>query len=128
MRALLDTHSFLWFMNGDERLSGTARAILDDIENEVILSVASLWEIAIKTSLGKISLERNFEDLIPQQLVSNEIGVLPIRLKHLSVLTDLPFQHRDPFDRLIIAQAMAEGLPILTRDPAFLDYPVQVLW
>ena len=128
MRALLDTHSFLWFMSGDEKLSSTARAILDDIENEVILSVASLWEIAIKASLGKISLERSFEDLIPQQLVSNEIGVLPIRLKHLAVLTDLPFRHRDPFDRLLIAQAMAEGLPILTRDPAFLDYPVQVLW
>jgi PIN domain nuclease of toxin-antitoxin system len=128
MRVLLDTHSFLWFMSGDEKLSSTARAILDDIENEVLVSMASLWEIAIKTSLGKISLERKFEDLIPQQLISNEIGVLPIRLQHLAVLTDLPFQHRDPFDRLIIAQAMAEELPILSRDPAFVDYPVQVFW
>ncbi len=128
MRFLLDTHAFLWFIDGDERLGEQAHGILGDIENEILLSIASLWEIAIKESLGKLDLKQPFEELIPRQLLSNEIGLLPIDLKHLPVLTNLPFHHRDPFDRLLIAQAMSEGMPILSRDPAFREYPVQVIW
>src|SRR5262245_47889835 len=109
-------------MTGDERLGEQADGILENIENEVLLSLASLWEIAIKTSLGKLHLKRPFAELIPRQLVSNEIGLLPIELKHLVVVSDLPFHHRDPFDRLLIAQAISEGIPILTADPAFRDY------
>ena len=128
MRFLLDTHVFLWFMTGDERLGEQAHGVLEDIENEILLSLASLWEIAIKSSLNKLHLKRPFGELIPRQLMGNEIGLLPIELKHLTVLTDLPFHHRDPFDRLLIAQAISEHVPILTGDPAFCDYPVQVIW
>ena len=128
MRFLLDTHTFLWFITGDDQLGGQARDILDDIENEIMLSVASLWEIAIKVSLGKLELQQSFADLVPRQLLSNEIGLLPIDPRHLTVLVELPFHHRDPFDRLLIAQAISEGLPVLSGDEAFRDYSVQVLW
>ena len=128
MKFLLDTHVFLWFSAGEERLGEKAYGILEDIENEVLLSLASLWEIAIKASLGKLRLKKPFRELIPRQLVGNEIGLLPIQLQHLIALTDLPFHHRDPFDRLLIAQAIAEDIPILSGDPAFRDYPVQVIW
>lgn len=128
MRFLLDTHTFLWFVTGDEQLGGRARAILEDIENEILLSVASLWEIAIKVSLGKLILHRPFSELVPHELLSNEIGFLPIDPRHLIVLVDLPFHHRDPFDRLLIAQAISEGLPVLSGDEAFRDYSIQVVW
>lgn len=115
-------------MDGDERLGEQAHSVLVDIENEILLSIASLWEIAIKASLGKLELKQPFGELIPRQLLSNEIGLLPVELKHLTVVTNLPFHHRDPFDRLLIAQAISEGIPILSEDPAFRDYPVHVIW
>jgi PIN domain nuclease of toxin-antitoxin system len=92
------------------------------------LSIASLWEIAIKSSLGKLELDQPFAELIQRQLVANEITVLPIKFVHLVGLTGLPFHHRDPFDRLIIAQAIAERVPVVSSDGAFRDYPVQVVW
>lgn len=128
MRSLLDTHAFLWFATGDPRVGKQAHDVLEEIENEILVSVASLWEIAIKASLDKLELKEPFAELIPRQLLGNEIGILPIELKHLAVLTDFPFHHRDPFDRLLIAQAISEGIPILSGDPAFRDYPVQVIW
>ena len=103
MRILLDTHSFLWFIEGSKNLSKKAREIIADFENELVLSVGSLWEITIKTSLGRLELSEPLEELIKNQLKENEINVLPIELKHLSVLNELSFHHRDPFDRLIIA-------------------------
>jgi len=115
-------------MAGDERLGEQAHGVVEEIENEILVSLASLWEIAIKASLNKLHLKRPFGELIPRQLVNNEIGFLPIELKHLTVLAELPFHHRDPFDRLLIAQAISEGIPILSGDPAFRDYPVQVIW
>lgn len=127
MRFLLDTHIFLWFIAGSERLRDPARALLVDAENEALLSVASLWEIAIKVNLGKLTLERPFEKLIPEQLSVTEIDRLPIRMEHLVTLLKLPLHHRDPFDRLIIAQALTEGLPVLSSDPEFRKYPVQVI-
>src|SRR5258707_9054879 len=105
MRCLLDSQAFLWFIVGDARLSGEALETISDIENDILLSMASLWEIAIKSSLGKLDLKQPFAELIPKQLVSNEIALLPIRFEHLVSLLGLPFHHRDPFDRLIIAQA-----------------------
>jgi PIN domain nuclease of toxin-antitoxin system len=128
MRCLLDSHAFLWFISGDARLSERAHDEISEIRNEVVLSVASLWEIAIKTSLGKLTLGQPFRELISRQLFGNEIGLLPIDPSHLTVLTDLPFHHRDPFDRLIIAQAMVEGIPVLSSDPEFRKYPVQIVW
>lgn len=128
MRILLDTHTFLWFIGGDDRLPQVARSMIADIGNEVLLSVASLWEIAIKTSLGKLTLGRDFEELIPEQLLLNRIDVLPIGLDDLSEVVKLPFHHRDPFDRLIIAQAVRKGLPIVGKDETFALYPVQLIW
>ena len=128
MRCLLDTHTFLWFINGDDRLGKRAREVISNIESEVLLSIASLWEIAIKISLGKLELELSFPELVQRQLIANEIGLLPIDPRHLFTLTDLPFHHRDPFDRLIIAQAMSEGIPVLSGDEEFQSYPVQTVW
>lgn len=128
MRVLLDTHSFLWFLTDDRRLSESALAIMQDPDNDVVLSMASLWEIAIKPTLKKLDLAKPFAELFPQEMIDNELGLLPILLKHLSILTTLPFHHRDPFDRLIISQAMVEELPVIGRDPAFAHYPVRLIW
>ena len=128
MRVLLDTHCFLWFLTDDSRLSRSALRILQDSNNDVVLSMASLWEIAIKSSLKKLDLAKPFGEIFPQEMVNNDIGLLPILLKHLSTLTTLPFHHRDPFDRLIISQAITEEVPVLGRDSSFDSYPVQVLW
>ena len=128
MRLLLDTHSFLWFVGGDSSLSVAARLLIEDADNSVLLSAASVWEIAIKVSLGKLHLEQPFDVLIPQQLLMNHIELLGITLQHAAVVAKLPFYHRDPFDRLLIAQAIVEQIPVITRDPAFDAYPVQRLW
>src|SRR5437763_158702 len=128
MRCLLDSHTFLWFVTDDTRLGKRAFDETSNIENEVVVSIASLWELAIKSSLGKLELGKPFRDMIPRELVANEIGLLPIAPKHLFALTDLPFHHRDPFDRLIIAQAMVEGIPLLSDDGEFDKYPVQIIW
>ena len=128
MRLLLDTHSFLWFITGNEQLSDPARRLITDLDNQAFVSIVSLWEIAIKTSLGKLTLVRPFEELIPEQLTLNSIEVLPIGVPHLSVLITLPWHHRDPFDRLNIAQALAEDMPVISRDPSFPSYSLHVLW
>lgn len=127
-RALLDTHSFLWFISGNERLSRPARTLIEARENPMLVSMASLWEIAIKHGLGKLSLERPFVELIPEQLERQRIGVLGIEFTHLAELTRLPLHHRDPFDRLLVAQARAEGLPIISVDDALDAYGVQRIW
>lgn len=114
MKLLLDTHTFLWFIMGDPKLSEKARALIEDTRNERLLSTASLWEMAIKHSLGKLSLGQPFEVLIPQQLERNSIEILPITVAHLAVVVTLPFHHRDPFERLLIAQAAVERLSILS--------------
>jgi PIN domain nuclease of toxin-antitoxin system len=128
VRLLLDTHSFLWFIGGDEQLSDVAREVITDIDNDVLLSVASLWEIAIKVSIDKLALAKPFEELIPEQIALNEIEVHPIGLDALSLVAKLPFHHRDPFDRLIIAQAITGELPIVSKDGAFAQYPVDLIW
>jgi PIN domain nuclease of toxin-antitoxin system len=128
VRLLLDTHSFLWFVGGDSSLSVAARLLIEDADNSVLLSAASVWEIAIKVSLGKLHLEQPFDVLIPQQLLVNHIELLGITLQHTAIVARLPFHHRDPFDRLLIAQAIVEQIPVITRDPAFDAYPVQRLW
>lgn len=127
-RALLDTHSFLWFISGDERLSRPARALIEARENPMLVSVASLWEIAIKHGLGKLSLERPFVELISNQLERQRIGVLAIEIPHLAELTGLPLHHRDPFDRLLVAQARAEDLPIISVDAVLDEYDIQRIW
>jgi PIN domain nuclease of toxin-antitoxin system len=128
MRALIDTSAFLWSISDSDKLSDNARQVIADLENELFISVASLWEIAIKTSLGKLELLLPFDRLIPEQLEQNAINVLPIEVHHLSRIIGLPFHHRDPFDRLIIAQSLAEQLPGITKDAAFSQYPTQLIW
>jgi PIN domain nuclease of toxin-antitoxin system len=128
MRLLLDTHAFLWFIMGSPNLSRAARAVIEDEANERFLSVASLWEMAIKLSLGKFTLSAPFDLLIPQQLGVNGVELLDIKVAHATVLSTLPFHHRDPFDRLLVAQAMVESMPIVSIDAAFDSYPVKRLW
>ena len=127
MRLLVDTQSFLWFLAGDQRLSKVARQTIADLDNEVHVSIASLWEIAIKYGLGKLSLSKPFEALIPEQLEENEFDVLHIRLDDLSQFVQMPLHHRDPFDRLIIAQAKIRDIPIITNDPMFDRYKVKII-
>ena len=128
MRLLLDTHAFLWFIMGSANLSVNARALIENPANERQLSVVCLWEIAIKTSLGKLTISAPFDELIPAQLMLNGIDVLNIKVDHLSTLTSLPFHHRDPFDRLIIAQAIVEKLPVISLDGVFDTYGVTRHW
>nr|VFK44639.1 MAG: PIN domain nuclease, a component of toxin-antitoxin system (PIN domain) [Candidatus Kentron sp. TC] len=127
MRLLLDTSAFLRFIAGSGRLDGRSRALMEDFDNALVLSVASLWEMAIKTSIGKLELLKDFDSLIPEKLEENEIETLPIRLAHLSEMMKLPFHHRDPFDRLIIAQSITEDLPLITHDGIFRKYPVDIV-
>ena len=128
MKLLLDTHTFLWFIMANSSLSADARALIEDQANEKFLSVASLWEIAIKVSIGKLGLSAPFGTLIPQQLSANGFELLRLEVNHAAALIGLPFHHRDPFDRLLIAQAMVEQMQIVSIDSAFDAYPISRLW
>ena len=130
MKYLLDTHTLLWFLSGDEKLSGRARLLIDDPSSEKFLSIASLWEIAIKTGLGTLDLDKPFEQMFPEQLHLNRIDILDITVNSLIKLTTLPFhyRHRDPFDCLIIAQELAEELPIISVDMVFDAYSINREW
>ena len=127
-RALLDTHSFLWFVTADPKLSATAERLIAAGGNEILLSVASVWEIAIKVSIGRLPLSEPVDTFIPKQLQTNRIGLLPIEPRHTFEVTRLVLHHRDPFDRLLIAQAVVEGLPIVSADSAFDSYPIKRIW
>ncbi len=128
MRVLLDTSAFLWFISGSDLLSLNARNIMLDFNNDLVLSAVSLWEIAIKTSLGKLELLDSFDRLMPAQLEEHAIDVLPVELDHLSKVINLEFHHKDPFDRLIIAQGITGQIPVITSDVMFTKYPVEVIW
>ena len=128
MNFILDTHSFLWFIAGDERLSSRARLFISDTANSPFLSIASLWEMAIKLSIGKLKLAQPIEVMIPYQMEINGIRLLDIKLEHVVIVATLPYHHRDPFDRLLIAQAMAEQMPIVTRDTQFGAYNIEQWW
>jgi PIN domain nuclease of toxin-antitoxin system len=128
MKVLLDTHAFLWFFGGSSQLSPVARTIIEDDANTVFLSLVSLWELAIKTSLGKFRLGQPFEQFILQQLTPNDITLLDITFRHIAVVATLPLHHRDPFDRLLIAQAMVERVPLISADTAFDAYAVRRIW
>ena len=128
MKLLLDTHSFLWFIGGSSKLSVNARMLIEEVSNQSVLSMASLWEMAIKVSSGKLNLVQPFETFIPQQISLNGIGLLEILFPHTVVVATLPFHHRDPFDRLIIAQAIVEQIPIVSCDTKFDAYAITRLW
>jgi PIN domain nuclease of toxin-antitoxin system len=128
MKLLLDTHTFLWFVDGNLSLSMTARSLIEDEANQILLSMASLWEMGIKVSTGKLSFTQPIDKFVTQILDSNDISLINIDLRHVGIIANLPFHHRDPFDRLLIAQAMADNIPIVGSDRAFDDYPISRLW
>ena len=128
MRALLDTHAFLWWVDDDDRLSAAARDAIADGGNEILFSVVSAWEIVTKAALGRLTIEDATGDLIPQQIEANAFQVLPVHLRHALRLANLPDVHRDPFDRMLVAQAMEEDLAVLTGDRQVAAYPIRVVW
>mgnify|MGYP003382136917 FL=1 len=127
MKLLLDTHTFLWFIDDNPRLSSTTQNLLES-EVDLLLSIASLWEITIKVGLGKLTLPVPFHSFIQQHIIHNEIELLPIQLEHLETLVTLPFYHRDPFDRLLAVQALAEEIRLVSADPIFDKYGMTRLW
>ena len=125
---LLDTHAFLWWIGDDRRLSGRAREIFADAGNELLLSVVSGWEIAIKQHLGMLRVSGDLDAYLSAQLRDNAIRVLPIYLSHAVRVADLPDHHQDPFDRLLVAQAEVEGVPLVSTDPEISRYQIEVVW
>jgi len=128
MNVLLDTHAFLWFVQDDLKLSNAARALIESGETRPFLSIASLWEIAIKMSLGKLELTQPYEEFIPQQLAANGIGILNITIEHTAAVASLPFHSRDPFDRLLVVQSKIEEMTLVSADSAFDIYDVKRVW
>ena len=128
MRFLLDTHTFIWYVTDERQLTTLVLELINDENNEILLSIASIWEMAIKQSTGKLSFSLPFEVFIIQQLSLNKFNLLEIKIDYLAVVASLPLHHRDPFDRLLVSQAMVEQLPILSIDSAFDSYPIQRFW
>lgn len=128
MRSLLDTHAFLWFVAGDERLSVRARNRIEAQDSEVLLSIASIWEIAIKAALGRLPLPSPVRSFVPQQMTENKIGLLPVALDHALEAGSLPHHHRDPFDRMLVVQARMEEMPIISADPELDRYGIERVW
>ncbi len=128
MRLLLDTHTFLWWVNDSDALSRAARARIADVRNECFLSLASAWEMAIKVGSGKLELPAPVERFVEEQLAANSFRLLPIDLDHVAHVATLPFHHRDPFDRLLAAQALKEQLTIVSADPVFRKYGAKRIW
>lgn len=128
MRLLLDTHTFLWWVNDSAELSRRARTAVGHHGHDCFLSVASAWEMAIKVSIGKLELPAAVERFVEEQLAANRIRTLPIELRHVARAGTLPFHHRDPFDRLLAAQALEEKMSLVTADPVFRRYGVKRVW
>jgi len=125
---LLDTHALLWFLNDDPFLSVTAKTLIEDPANRKFVSIATCWEIAIKVGVHKLDLGEPATTFLPRELASNHFDLLEIELRHATFVESLPHHHRDPFDRLVIAQAMIESIPIVSADVAFDLYGVRRLW
>jgi PIN domain nuclease of toxin-antitoxin system len=128
MRLLLDTHTFLWWVSDHASLSRRARKAIADESNDCYFSAASAWELAIKTSLGKLDVGGSLERFVPEQLALNQFQLLPIDLRHVLRVATLPWHHRDPFDRLLAAQCACERLTLVSGDPALSAYGVDLLW
>jgi len=128
MNILLDTHIFIWSTANPERLSQTVTNLLTDTSNTWILSIASVWEMQIKLQLGKLNLNSSLPNLIDNQQCVNNLQILSIDLTHIYNLNNLPLHHKDPFDRILIAQAMVEQIPIISIDEVFDNYPIKRLW
>jgi PIN domain nuclease of toxin-antitoxin system len=127
MRYLVDTQSFIWFVEDDAKLPDRIKILMENAGNQLIISIASLWEMTIKMSLGKLALSGDIESML-NKVLSNGFTVLPIEPKHLIVLSALEFIHRDPFDRIIISQSISDGLSLISSDAVFGQYPVERVW
>ena len=127
MSYIIDTHTFIWYFNGDNQLSKPALNVLDDKGKDKYLSIASVWEIAIKVTIGKLELTYPFYT-IEEKLGLNNISILPVKFEHTNQLISLQLYHRDPFDRMIIAQSITEDLTIISKDKNFSLYPIKLLW
>ena len=128
MKLLLDTHAFLWSIADRSRLSPRATRLIESVRNDVFVSTASVWEITIKTSMGRLSFDEPAHRLIPRQLQEARFEVLPVRLGHALGVSSLPLHHADPFDRLLVSQAIAEDLRLVTHDRLIASYDVVVEW
>ncbi len=128
MRVLLDAHVFLWWSAADDRLSDRARDVIQDGRNECMVSVASMWEIAIKDAKGDLELPEDVEDFIESRLARNRWTELPIARRHALRAASLPPIHRDPFDRILVAQSQIESIPLITTDAAITRYDVETIW
>ena len=126
-RYLLDTHVWLWFCLRPERLSVSVSTILVDADNDILFSSVSAWEIAIKQGLGKLTLPGPAASYVPDRLQKTQLSVLPIQLSHALAVSSLPQHHNDPFDRLLIAQASVERVPVITADRKFSDYDIDIV-
>jgi PIN domain nuclease of toxin-antitoxin system len=127
MRYIIDTQAFIWYAIGDSQLSKTAREIIES--NDVrYISIASIWEMAIKSNTGKLTFQVPFDQLVSEQLAINGYEILPLDLAHVFQLANLPLHHKDPFDRILISQAMNENIPIVSVDAHFKNYPITVIW
>ena len=127
MEYLLDTHAFLWFINGSVDLSPRAKSIIQNSDNSIHLSIASFWEIAIKLNNGKLAIDMSFEEL-KKEADKNDFRILTIKYEDTRILTSLELFHRDPFDRILIAQAIQNNLTMITKDANFDAYPVKIIW
>jgi PIN domain nuclease of toxin-antitoxin system len=128
MRLLLDTHVFVWWDISPKKIPSHVRAALADANNSLVLSVASVWEMQIKIQLGKLHLTRPLPDVVLAQQQSNSVKLMPITIDHVWALDPLPWHHKDPFDRLLVAQANAENAVLVSEDSAFSKYGVNILW
>jgi PIN domain nuclease of toxin-antitoxin system len=126
MKALIDTHVFLWGLQNEEKLSRRVQTLLP--KSDLWISVASLWEIITKVQVGKLDLPKPVGDYLSAKLKANGVLVLQITFEHVKRLEELPLHHRDPFDRMLIAQSLEENLPVITADPLFKQYSVQIIW
>ena len=127
MNLLLDTHALIWFLEGDSQLSQTAKSQISNPDNVCFISQATLWEMAIKLSIGKLEMKNSYQDL-PKLIWENGIEILTIEFEHFEYIINLPFFHKDPFDRIIISQSIVEKMPLISIDSYFKDYPVDLIW
>ena len=128
MRYLLDTHAFLWWVADDTRLSEAVRKVIKDSENEIMVSSASVWEMSIKTGVGRLRIPGDMTQFMSEQLATQGFSTLPINLHHALHVAKLPLLHRDPFDRMLIAQTIVENLVLITADSAMTQYEIPLLW
>jgi len=128
MKLLLDTHAFLWFVSNDPRLGTAAARSIRERSNQCLVSVASVWEMGIKTSLGKLFIARPLREFISREMTINALTPLPVSVEHAIAAAELPFHHRDPFDRLLVAQALTESASFLSGDAALDPYGINRIW